>query len=57
MISIPHPREPAERIELEEFEACALVRDIVEKISPRLRGRLLAELASLHRRAAETPRG
>jgi hypothetical protein len=39
--------------ELTEDEACALVSDIVAKLSPTVRGRLLSRLESIHRRAGE----
>ena len=39
--------------ELTEAEACALVAELVEKLSPNVRGRLLSRLESIHRRAGE----
>ena len=43
-------------VELSEAEACALVSDLVAKLAPDQRGKLLASLASEHRRGGEAGR-
>jgi hypothetical protein len=43
-------------VELPEVEACALVKYLVSKLPPNQRGKLLATLASEHRRGGEAAR-
>lgn len=59
MISIPLSRLPTANratLELSDDEACALVRDLVLKLPPNQRGKLLSALDSLHRRESESQR-
>jgi len=65
MISLPLPRllgpSPSATavrgtVELTEAEACALVSDLVAKLAPDQRGKLLSLLTSEHRRGGEARR-
>jgi hypothetical protein len=51
-----HGRPNVLAYELSDVQACALVVDVVAKLSAAMRGRLLAQLEAGHRRAAESGR-